>query len=86
MVAGHQWTDPGFLRGEQYRNDANLRARQSIYAFQRPRVDLPRAVVDLARLRSEDVVLDVGCGNGAYFSRALPTRAPWGWCSAWMRR
>ncbi|MGH9104645.1 MAG: class I SAM-dependent methyltransferase [Acidimicrobiales bacterium] len=51
---------------DQYGDDANLRARQSIYAFQQPQVDLPRAVVDLARPVRRDVALDVGCGNGAY--------------------
>jgi hypothetical protein len=34
------WADRGFLRGTQYKTDANLAARQSIYAYQHPRVDL----------------------------------------------
>jgi SAM-dependent methyltransferase len=63
---GHRWADPEFLRKDQYRSDVNLRARQSIYAFQYPRVDLPRVVLDLAAPTSDDRVVDVGCGNGAY--------------------
>ena len=57
-----------FLRSDQYRSEANLRARQSIYAFQHPRVDLPRVVLDLVGPTSDDRVIDVGCGNGAYLS------------------
>jgi SAM-dependent methyltransferase len=65
---GHRWADPAFLRSDQYRTEANLCARQSIYAFQQPRVDLPRVVLDLATPTSDDRVIDVGCGNGAYLS------------------
>jgi DNA-binding transcriptional LysR family regulator len=42
------WADRAFLRGRQYRTDANLTARQSIYAYQHPRIDLQAAVLDLA--------------------------------------
>ena len=57
----------------QYRTDANLVARQSIYAYQRPRLDLHSAVLEAASLAAADVgyclaagetVTDVGCGNG----------------------
>ena len=65
---GHRWADSAFLRNDQYRTEANLCARQSIYAFQQPRVDLPRVVLDLAAPTSDDRVIDVGCGNGAYLS------------------
>ena len=50
----------------QYRTDANLAARQSIYAYQRPPIDLPKAALDLADLRGDETVTDIGCGNGAY--------------------
>jgi SAM-dependent methyltransferase len=59
---------------QQYGDDRNLRARQSIYAFQRPIVDIWGDSLDLARLRGDERVLDVGCGNGAYLG-ALRGRA-----------
>lgn len=48
--------------------DANLAARQSLYRFQLPRVDLPRTVLDLGTLRGAEPVADAGCGNGAYLA------------------
>lgn len=33
-----------------------------------PRIDLPAAVLDLAALRGDESVADVGCGNGAYLA------------------
>ena len=60
------WTDRARLRDVQYRTDANLAARQSIYAFQRPPLDLPARVLELAALGGDETVVDVGCGNGAY--------------------
>ena len=62
------WTDRDTLTGGQYRTDANLAARQSIYAFQRPRLDLPTVVLGLARLDGAETVADIGCGNGAYLA------------------
>jgi hypothetical protein len=32
----------------QYKTDVNLAARQSIYAYQRPPIDLPREILGLA--------------------------------------
>jgi ubiquinone/menaquinone biosynthesis C-methylase UbiE len=49
---------------EQYGNDRNLVARQSIYAFQRPVVDLWNGSLDLAGLSGDEWILDIGCGNG----------------------
>jgi len=57
-----------YLRDDQYRSDANLRARQAIYSFQEPRINLPGAVIDLANPADDDVVMDIGCGNGAYLA------------------
>jgi ubiquinone/menaquinone biosynthesis C-methylase UbiE len=62
------WNNPAFLRDVQYRTDANLAARQSIYAYQLPRIDLPARVLDLAAPAPGEIVADVGCGNGAYLA------------------
>jgi ubiquinone/menaquinone biosynthesis C-methylase UbiE len=62
------WNNPGFLRDVQYRTDANLAARQSIYAYQHPRIDLQARVIDLAAPAPGETVADVGCGNGAYLA------------------
>jgi SAM-dependent methyltransferase len=52
----------------QYATDANLRARQRIWAEQQPPFDLVGWVLEVAGLGSpaDGRVLDVGCGNGAY--------------------
>jgi hypothetical protein len=44
------WTDRSTLTDSQYRTDANLAARQSIYSYQQPPLDLAELVVDLAGL------------------------------------
>ncbi len=61
-------TDRAYLTGVQYQTDANLAARQSIYSYQQPRIDLASAVVDLAALSGTETILDVGCGNGLYLA------------------
>jgi SAM-dependent methyltransferase len=61
-------TDRSYLAGTQYRTDANLAARQSIYAYQQPRLDLAGTVLDLAGLTGAETVADVGCGNGLYLA------------------
>jgi SAM-dependent methyltransferase len=68
------WTDRSCLQDVQYRTDANLAARQSIYACQRPRLDLPSRVLGLAALRGDETVADVGCGNGAYLAELARRR------------
>jgi SAM-dependent methyltransferase len=62
------WADRAFLQDVQYRSDANLAARQSIYAYQHPRIDLAARVLDLVDLPAAGVVADVGCGNGRYLA------------------
>jgi len=74
-----RWSDRSYLRDVQYRTDANLAARQSIYAYQQPPVDLVGQVLDLAFLAGggAGVVADVGCGNGMYLA-GLARRGPAG--------
>ncbi len=54
----------------QYETESNLRARQRFWESQRPRFDFFGWALGLADLRdSQDgLVLDVGCGNGAYLT------------------
>ena len=63
------WRGRRYLTQVQYADDSNLAARQSIYAFQRPRIDLFSWALDLAGIRGPETVLDVGCGNGNYLAR-----------------
>lgn len=62
------WADRAFLRDVQYATDRNLAARQSIYAYQQPYVDLPAAIIGLLPLTGSGTVADIGCGNGAYLA------------------
>src|SRR5579863_8814549 len=62
------WTDRSWLRDVQYRTDANLAARQSLYAHQHPRVNLPAWALGLAALDGTEAVADIGCGNGMYLA------------------
>jgi len=62
------WTSRSRLRDVQYRTDANLAARQSLYRRQQPQLDLPRLVLDRAALDGSERVADVGCGNGGYLA------------------
>jgi len=61
-------TGKDYLTTVQYRTDVNLAARQSIYAYQEPRIDLVSAVLGLAGLTGTETVVDVGCGNGIYLA------------------
>ncbi len=62
------WTDQSFLRAEQYADSGNLRARQAIYDYQVPRLDIADWALGLLELSGDETVVDVGCGNGAYLS------------------
>jgi ubiquinone/menaquinone biosynthesis C-methylase UbiE len=65
---------------EQYADDRNLAARQSIYRFRRDRtVSLYERTIEFAELRGGEVVVDVGCGNGRYLD-ALRRRSHQGLC------
>jgi SAM-dependent methyltransferase len=56
------------LPAGQYATDANLRARQALWAHGEPPFSLMAWVLDLADLHGHEAVLDVGCGNGAYLT------------------
>ncbi|MET9020255.1 class I SAM-dependent methyltransferase [Actinopolymorpha sp. NPDC004070] len=67
--------DRGVLTGEEYADAGRLSDRISVYAWQRPRLDLGGAV--LARLRGlpgPGPVLDVGWGTGALTRRLRADR------------
>jgi SAM-dependent methyltransferase len=61
-------TDRRVLRDEQYATDANLAARQSIWAHRHPPADLYAWALDLVGLHGDETVVDVGCGNGGYLA------------------
>jgi hypothetical protein len=68
------WADRAYLRDVQYRTDANLAARQSIYCYQQPHIDLQARVIDLAAPAMGETVCDVGCGNGTYLAELAEQR------------
>lgn len=53
----------------QYRTDALLAARQGLYRYQHPRLDLPALVLGRAGLTGAETIADIGCSNGAYLAR-----------------
>jgi SAM-dependent methyltransferase len=61
-------TDKSYLTAVQYQTGSNLAARQSIYGFQQPKIDLVASVLGLAALAGTETVADVGCGNGIYLA------------------
>jgi SAM-dependent methyltransferase len=65
-VSSDLGTSRRYLTEQQYATDRNLAARQSIYAFQVPSIDVAGRALDLAGMRGDEQVLDIGCGNGGY--------------------
>jgi ubiquinone/menaquinone biosynthesis C-methylase UbiE len=63
-----RFVDRGYLTGVQYASDANLASRQAIYRFQTPPVRTAAWALDLAGLRGDERVLDIGCGNGLHLA------------------
>ena len=45
--AASLWTDRSFLRDVQYKTDVNLAARQSIYAYHQPPIDLAHGILSI---------------------------------------
>jgi len=76
-MAGHEsrlWTDRSWLRDVQYRTEANPVARQSLYAYQHPLLNLPAWIFGLAALTGTEAIADAGCGNGAYLAELARRR------------
>ncbi len=67
-ASGGRWADTTFLRETQYADDSNLAARQHIYAYCAHPIDLPAVVIDSLALDGQEIVVDVGCGNGLYLA------------------
>lgn len=66
-------TSHEILAADAYADERHLRSRQSLYAWQEPRYDLPDLV--LRHLPSSArTLLDVGCGNGRYIGRVRAGR------------
>jgi SAM-dependent methyltransferase len=60
-----RFTDRDALRSAAYADDAKLSARQAIYRYiERPWPSEDGRVLGAIRLRGDEVVADVGCGNG----------------------
>jgi SAM-dependent methyltransferase len=73
------YTDPDYLREEQYRNDSNLRARMELHRrFSTAPQPWHRWVFDRLDLPAEARVLEVGCGPAELW-RANRDRIPAGW-------
>src|SRR5262245_3947129 len=69
MTSTREW-----LVSEAYPDRRNLAARRSIYAYRTPQCDLPAVAVEqLGGVHG--LVVDVGCGDGAYV-RALRSARP----------
>ncbi len=47
-----------------YSSDEKLLKRKAFYNYFRPKVDLVKTLVRMAKLKGNETILDVGCGNG----------------------
>ena len=75
-----KFTDPTYLKTDQYRNADKLNARITIHErfSTNPQGWFPWVWEELAKLPTEAKVLELGCGSGALWS-ACPERIPAGW-------
>jgi ubiquinone/menaquinone biosynthesis C-methylase UbiE len=60
--------DRDYLTGVQYASEGNLAARQAIYKYREPPARSAPWALDLAPMREDERVLDIGCGNGLYLA------------------
>lgn len=74
--ASRLWTDRSWLRDVQYRTEAYLAARQSLYAHQHPRLNLPGWAFGLAALTGAETVADVGRSESYLRSMNIAQAAP----------
>ena len=73
------FTDPAYLRREQYRDDSNLRARIDLHErFTTATEPWHRWVFDRIDLASEARILEIGCGPAELWAQNLD-RIPAGW-------
>lgn len=56
--------EPKFLKSSQYKNDKNLSARFGLYDFSYPKVDIYNEAIKALKLKGNEKILEVGCGNG----------------------
>jgi SAM-dependent methyltransferase len=66
VVDGQTMINDNVIRA-QYRDDPRLAARQALWRL-RSGPSLYDIILDLAALRGTEVIVDVGCGNGAYLA------------------
>lgn len=72
------YTDRQHLTTAAYGSGAKLAARQDLYRWQQPRIDLAGWVLDQIDWSGTERVLDLGCGNGAYLRRLVERIGPRG--------
>ncbi|GAB4574133.1 MAG: hypothetical protein Kow0077_19110 [Anaerolineae bacterium] len=73
------YTDPRYLRNQQYRDDSNLDARAALHRrYSTSKQDWHRWVFDRLALPAQAAVLELGCGPGWLWQANLD-RIPAGW-------
>ena len=71
------WSNPTYLRTEQYRTDENLADRQRIHElFSTNPQNWMVWVLGMGRVEARQKLLDVGCGNGRLWSQNFSPEHP----------
>lgn len=63
--------DPHHLNRVQYATADKLLARRSIYQYCRPPLDIKDEIIKALKLKGDEAILDVGCGDGDMLTRLL---------------